>query len=164
MTVTVRFEDFSERVKLIVQERTEMLCEIAAEKLTETYSNQLSRTIAPPHSRAGRTPHAYNGWARNGYGPVNDETDVNNIPPEFSAPQTDFLYTYLRSSGGDIGFLRQGHVTRRVQNYLIRYSTRTDKHRREWVVKEYRKSRKRLAAELLASIRQLGVSDSSVPF
>jgi len=165
--MSVRFEDHSDAIRQRIAAMLADVCENAAEKLTDKYSEKLSRQQAPPHSRKDRTPYAYNGWIRGGYGPVNEETTVNNIPPFFSAIQQESLYTYLRSSGGEIGFLRQGHVTRRDQNYLIQYSTRTDGQRREWVVKEYRKYKSELRNDLRAQImanRVAAVGQSDVPF
>jgi hypothetical protein len=139
MIVSVRIEDHSERIKLLIEEKLGDLCEHAA---------------APPHSRRDRTPYAYNGWKPGGFGPVNQDTTVNNIPPFFSAVQQKSLYTYINTMYGSIGFLRQGHVTKREQNYLLYYSIRQDADRREWVVKEYRKYKKQLVSQLRQRMKE----------
>lgn len=166
MRVTVRFEDYSDAVKEAVNEMVNDLCVAAAESLVEHYMDRLSRQEAPPHSFPDRTPYAYNGWKPGGYGPVNENTTVNNIPPEFSAVQTQSLYTYLRAESGNIGFLRQGHVTRRDQNYLLYYSIRTDGQRREWVVRDYKRYSSQLRSQLRSRMRANRASrgDSGVPF
>jgi hypothetical protein len=130
------------------------LCENAAELLAEQYKERLSRQEAPPHSRRDRTPYAYNGWKPGGFGPENKETTVNNIPPFFSAVQQKSLYTYISTMYGSIGFLRQGHVTQRDQNYLLFYSIRQDADRREWVVKEYGKYKKQLVSQLRQRMKE----------
>jgi hypothetical protein len=154
MIVSVRIEDHSERIKLLIEQKLGDLCEHAAELLAEQYKERLGRQEAPPHSRAGRTPYAYNGWKPGGFGPVNQDTTVNNIPPFFSAVQQESLYTYISTMYGSIGFLRKGHVTKRDQNYLLYYSIRQDSARREWVVKEYRQYKKQLVSQLRQRMKE----------
>jgi hypothetical protein len=152
--LTVRIEDHSDKIKLLVEQKLADLCSDAAELLADQYKERLSRQEAPPHSRAGRTPYAYNGWKPGGFGPINEDTRVNNIPPKFSAVQEESLYTYISSMYGSIGFLRKGHVTKRDQNYLLYYSIRQDSARREWVVKEYRQYKKQLVSQLRQRMKE----------
>lgn len=146
--LSARFEDRSFALQARMLKMLRRACEQAADRLAEGYRAGLQARTAPPHSAAGQIPHAYFGWKPGGFGPVNETTTVNNIPPEFSQEQTDYLSSYIESAGSDetggavVGFA-PSHVTRRDQNYLLEHDARE----RPWVRPIYGRVKKLMADE-----------------
>lgn len=144
---SVRIEDNREGVKALLTRKLLAACQAAAESMADGYKFALQSRVAPPHSKLGEIPHAYLGYKPGGFGPTNP-TGINNIPPEFSSVQSDYLSSYIEggASGefGDVsGFVgfAPSHVTTRDQNYLLYH----DRAGRPWVVPTYRREKQAVA-------------------
>lgn len=153
--LTVRIESHVERIQALIARKLLAAAQAAAEETADAYKYHLQKRQAPPHSDAGEIPHAYMGYKPGGFGPTNP-TGVNNIPPEFSSVQTDFLSTYIEggASGefgevsGYVGFA-PSHVTRRDQNYLLAH----DQSGRPWVDEIFRLERENIRRQARTAFR-----------
>ena len=117
---TVRVPD---GIRKMIARKVADACVAAADVLAVEYFKALTYAIAPPHSSPGEIPHAYAGWREGGFGPVNDDTTINNTPRQgFAKNQEYFLAAYIRSArsstGGSVGFT-PSHVRDRFMNYLL---------------------------------------------
>lgn len=151
--LTVLFEDHKDRIKEILRKKLGEATFAAADKLADSYKDGLQETIAPPHSRLGQIPHAYMGWKPGGYGPTNpnfrfddQNTWVNNVPPEFDSAQVSYLSNFIESGSGEekgvVGF-RPSHVTDRSDNYLLSHDQFWG---RPWVRPIYEQVKDQMAA------------------
>jgi hypothetical protein len=160
------------RIAARIAERVSNACVRAAEVLAVEYKEGLQATVAPPHSRPGQIPHAYMGYVQGGFGPVNDDTRINNTPLQgFAYDQQMYLSEYIRSArdgfGGVVGF-SPSHVQSRFKNYLIGWDQGrieyTSVPRRPWIRPLYDQAKSRMIGAARAGLREAVAENTGVPF
>ena len=160
------------RVAAIIAERISNACVRAAEALAVEYTKGLQESEAPPHSRPGQIPHAYMGYIQNGFGPVNEDTRINNTPLQgFAYDQQMYLSEYIRSArdefGGVVGF-SPSHVPSRFKNYLIGWDQGrieyTSVPRRPWILPLYEQAKSKMIDAARAGLKEAVADNSGVPF
>lgn len=160
------------RISASIAERISNACVRAAEVLAVEYTRGLQESEAPPHSRPGQIPHAYMGYVQNGFGPVNEDTRINNTPLQgFAYDQQMYLSEYIRSArdefGGVVGF-SPSHVPSRFKNYLIGWDQGrieyTSVPRRPWILPLYEQAKARMIGAARAGLKEAVAENSGVPF
>jgi hypothetical protein len=160
------------RIAARIVERVSNACVRAAEVLAVGYTEGLQASVAPPHSRPGQIPHAYMGYVQGGFGPVNDDTRINNTPLQgFAYDQQMYLSEYIRSArdgfGGVVGF-SPSHVQSRFKNYLIGWDQGrieyTSVPRRPWIRPLYDQTKSRMIGAARAGLREAVAENTGVPF
>lgn len=156
----VSFRDNSENAIELIGNNVRVVLKAGAETLAEKYREGLQENFAPPHSKGGQIPHAYNGFIEGGFGPVNEDTRINNTSSQgFARDQQDYLSSYIigiataegHRPRGLIGFT-PSHVDRRELNYLLRWDQGTVpgfyRIKRPWVKRIFDRAREAIIASM----------------